>query len=340
MAVVINTNVDSLKVQANLTNSTNRLSKAMERMSTGLKVLNAKDDAAGTVIASRMKVQMDGNKIAQQNVQNGSALLATAEGHLSVVESNLSRIRDLTLQARNGTYSQEEKEAMNDEVYQRILEINRISDSSKYSDLKLFGDTDVEPAEDEDDEPTTKLARLAKDGAVFQVGANAEKEDRIEANKDLFQSVKFADLVATSETGNKAGTDGGLTVTGGSVQHPNDFDAFKAQAGEDATTLDKAFNIAKLSVGNLDKAIRALDKGLDNISHRRSILGSAQNRLESALDTLTTQYENLSSAKSVILDADIAQEASNFTQQNILQQVSTSLLAQANQAPAIALSLI
>ena len=86
MSVVINTNVDSLKVQNILSGATGKLSTAMQRMSSGLKVINAKDDAAGTVIAAKMQVQLDGNKIAQQNVQNGNAMLATAEGNLDVVE--------------------------------------------------------------------------------------------------------------------------------------------------------------------------------------------------------------------------------------------------------------
>ena len=120
MSVVINTNVDSLRVQANLAKATSGLSKAMKRMSTGLKVLDAKDDAAGNVIAAKMTVQMDGNKIAQNNVQNGIAMLSTAEGHLNVVQENLSRIRDLTLQAKNGTYSTSEIQAMQDEVAERI----------------------------------------------------------------------------------------------------------------------------------------------------------------------------------------------------------------------------
>ena len=310
MSVVINTNVDSLKVQSNLASATNSLSKAMERMSTGLKVTNAKDDAAGTVIAARMTVQMNGNKIAQNNVQNGSAMLATAEGHLNVVEENLTRIRDLTLQAKNGTYSTEEKKAMQDEVSERIKEIDRISVSSKYSSLRLFGDTEL----DDDGKEKTgtdgkpKLQNLAKDGATFQVGANATTNDQIKASESLFASVKFTDLVKD-----------GTTTT-----YAN----------------NEAFNISTMSAGQLTSALKALDKGIDNLTNRKSILGSAQNRLESALDTLTTQYENLSSAKSIITDADIAQEASNFTQQNILQQVSTSLLAQANQAPSIALSLI
>ena len=95
-----------------------------------------------------------------------------------------------------------------------------------------------------------------------------------------------------------------------------------------------------MSAADMVTALNNLDDGLDNVTSRKSIIGSAQNRLESALATLTTQYENLSSAKSIITDADIALEASSFVQQQILQQVSTSLLAQANQAPSIALSLV
>ena len=294
MSVVINTNVDSLKVQSILSSATNKLSDSMKKMSTGLKVQEAKDDAAGCVIAARMKVQMDGNKIAQNNVQNGSAMLSTAEGHLDVIQDNLSRIRDLTLQAKNGTYSADEIKAMQDEVSQRVAEIDRVSDSSKYSSLKLFG---AKKGEQDDG--------LAKNGATFQVGANATTDDQIKASEDLFKSVKFKDL----------------------IKDDSNFD-------------NDSFDLTKLSAGQLTNAINALDKGIDNLTSRKSIIGSVQNRLASALDTLTTQYENLSSAKSIITDADIASEASTFTQQNILQQVSTSLLAQANQAPSIALSLI
>ena len=282
MSVVINTNVDSLKIQHNLTSATSNLSKSMERMSTGLKVITAKDDAAGTVIAARMKVQLDGNQIAQNNVQNGTAMLATAEGHLDVVQDNLSRVRDLTLQAKNGTYSAEEIQAMQDEAGELIKEIDRVSTSSKYSSLFLFNDT-----------------KLQKDGATFQVGANSTEDNTINADKSLFESVKFQDLTTLAD-----------------------------------------FDLTKMSAAQMKTALENLDKGLDNITARKSTIGSAQNRLESALSTLTTQYENLSSAKSIIMDADIASEASNFTQQQILQQVSTSLLAQANQAPSIALSLV
>ena len=283
MSVVINTNVDSLKIQGILSNSTNKLSQSMERMSTGLKVNSARDDAAGSVISARMQVQLDGNEIAQRNVQNANSMLSTAEGNLDVVQDNLSRIRDLTLQAKNGTYSEDEISAMQDEVAERIAEIDRVSTSSKYSQLKLFDDA----------------AGLQKNGATFQVGANADADNTIAIDKSIFESVKFADL-----------------------------------------TTEADFDLTKMTAAKMKTALENLDKGLDNITGRKSTIGSAQNRLDSALSTLTTQFENLSSAKSIITDADIASEASNFTQQQILQQVSTSLLAQANQSPSIALSLV
>lgn len=303
MSVVINTNVDSLKIQNCLNNSTNKLSQTMQRMSTGLKINSAKDDAAGTVISARMEVQLDGNKICQNNVQNANSLLSTTEGNIDVVLDNVSRIRDLTLQAKNGTYSDEEIQAMQDEVAQRIDEIDRISTSSKFSQLYLFGATD------DAGDPTG----LAANGATFQVGANSSQDNTIEADKSLFDSVKFSSLT-------------GLTG--------KTFD-LTTMIGKDSYDAD-----GKVQDDSFASAIDSLDEAIDNLTDRKSKIGSAQNRLDSALSTLTTQFTNLSSANSVITDADIASEASNFTQQQILQQVSTSLLAQANQAPSIALSLV
>ena len=298
MSVVINTNVDSLKIQNLLSGSTTKLSEAMQRMSSGLKILSAKDDAAGTVISAKMNVQLNGNEIAQKNVQNANALLSTAEGNLDVIQDNISRIRDLTLQAKNGTYSEEEIKAMQDEVAERIAEIDRINSSAEYSSLKIYG------------------GDLATTGATFQVGANAGVDNTIAADKSLFEEVTFSAL-----TGSKAAFD--LTTI--------------AQNGG-AYTADNVTKDGQET--DFDVAIKALDNAISNITDRKSIIGSAGNRMDSALSTLQTQYENLSSAKSVITDADIASEASKFTQQQILQQVSTSLLAQANQAPSIALSLI
>ena len=322
MAVVINTNVDSIKIQNCLSNATSNMSKVMQRMSTGLKILSAKDDAAGTVISARMQVQLNGNQIAQQNVQNANALLSTAEGNLDVIQDNISRIRDLTLQAKNGTYSPEEIQAMQDEVSERIAEINRINNSSQFSSLRLFGETDA----------SGDAAGLAKEGATFQVGANDGVDNTIKAESALFESVEFSVMTGAesfnlvklaANEGQITFKETGMDGTGPVAEEP----------ATDAVTGDKLET-------DFDQAIRALDLAIDNITARKSIIGSCGNRMESALDALTTQYENLSSAKSLITDADIASEASRYTQESILQQVSTSLLAQANQAPSIALSLV
>ena len=272
----------------------------MQKMSSGLKILSAKDDAAGTVISAKMEVQLNGNKIAQNNVQNANALMSTVEGNLDVVQDNLSRIRDLTLQAKNGTYSSTEIEAMQDEVDQRVAEIDRISKSAKYSSMGLFGGS------------------LATDGMTFQVGSDAGTDNTIKADGSLFKSVEFSTLTGT------AGKKFDLT----SMTNSNTVTFTSTEAS--AETGDTDFDVA----------VRALDAAIADVTGRKSIIGSTGNRMDSALSTLSTQYENLSSAKSIITDADVAAEASNFTQQQILQQVSTSLLAQANQAPSIALSLV
>ena len=291
MSVVINTNVDSLKIQNYLTSSTNKLSDAMQRLSSGMKINSAKDDAAGTVISARMNVQLEGNKICQNNIQNANSLLSTTEGNIDVVLDNITRIRDLTLQAKNGTYSSDEIDAMQAEVKERLAEVDRVSASAKFSDLNLFtGD-------------------LSTNGATFQVGQNADsgsaKDNVIEVESSVFGGVTLSALTNTSG----------------------------------------AFNLADIKAGSgvytdFNDALTKLDGAIDTLTERKSLIGSAQNRMESALSTLTTQYTNLSSAKSIIADADIASEASVFTQNQILQQVSTSLLAQANQSPSIAMSLI
>jgi flagellin len=312
MSVVINTNVDSTKIQNILTSSTDKLSQSMQRMSTGLKINSAKDDAAGTVISARMQVQLNGNEVAQKNVQNGNALLSTVEGNIDVVQDNISRIRDLALQAKNGTYSNEEIKAMDDEVQQRIAEINRVSYSSKFSSLKLFNNGNTY---------ATAADKLAKDGATLQVGSEAGADNTIKANESIFKSVEFSALSGlqnfklTSLTNgvgaqNTINTTNNVTVT------------------KEATDTE------------FDTAVKALDAAIDNLTSRKSEIGSAGNRLDSALSTLTTQFENLSSSKSLITDADIASEASKYTQNQILQQISTSLLAQANSAPSVALSLV
>ncbi len=287
MAIVVNTNVDSLKVQRNLNSATTSMSKAVERLTTGLKINQAADDAAGLVIAKGLEAQQRGSVVAQNNAQTGINLLQTAEGNLNVIQEHLLRIRDLTLQAMNGGYSAEEVKAMEDEVVERTAEIDRISNAAKFNEFQLFPVGGADPL-------------------VLQIGAQSDK-----ATNTIEVDGVFTEATVSVLTG-RAGQAIRFLDDGGDIIDDADF----------RTLLDQ------------------VDVGIKEISTRRGIIGAITNRLNSAIDSLDIQNENLLAAKSRIMDADIGEESSNYTKYQILQQASASLLVQANQQPSIALSLI
>lgn len=284
MAIIVNTNISSLVSQRNLTNATNSLNTALQRMSTGYKINSAKDDAAGLYIATNLDTQIRGSKVAQTNVETGSNLLTVAEGDLDVIKTNLQRIRDLAVQASNGVYSDESMKAMEDEVTARAAEITRVATASKFNGLELLSGND-----------------LGQNGLRLQVGANAEADQ----NALMIDKAVFA---------------------------ASDADTLGLDDGDIGDAFANATAAAAF--------ITTLDTALENINTRKSQIGAYQNRLESAATSLVTNIENSSAAKSTIMDADIAEESSNYTKASILQQTSAALLTQANQLPALALQLI
>ena len=287
MAIVVNTNIDSLRVQRNLNSASTNMSKAVERLTTGSKVNQAADDAAGFVIAKGLEAQQRGSVVAQNNAQTGINLLQTAEGNLDVIQDHLLRIRDLTLQAMNGGYSYDEVKAMEDEVLARTAEIDRISNGAKFNEFELF--------------PTG-----GADDLVLQIGSNSDEATNTITVTGVF--IEATTSVLTGRTGNP------IKFTDG-VSDIVDLTEFR-------------------------QILDDLDTGIKEISTRRGTIGAITNRLESAVEALDIQNENLLAAKSRIVDADIGEESSNYTKYQILQQASASLLVQANQSPSIALSLI
>ena len=280
MSIVVNTNVSSMMVTRNLNQATMGLNTSIERMSTGLKINKAADDAAGLTISKGLETQVRGAGVATQNAQVGINLLQTAEGDLSVMQDNLQRVRDLSVQAANGTYSTSERLAIEKEIEARFTEIDRIANGSSFNDIKLF-DT------------------AGSDDLRLQVGADAT------------DSITVSGVLTDAEC-----SDLGITTA---------FTAGAAQLSDAATAAS---------------FISQVDTAIENVSTRRTDIGAYQNRMASTIDSLTIRAENLTAAKSRILDADIAQESASFTTNQILQQASTSLLSQANQSPSIALSLI
>ena len=292
MAIVVNTNVQSIQVQNNLNRVTDAMNTAMERMTTGSKINSAADDAAGLVISKGIEVQSRGTTVAKSNAQQGTNLLQTAEGNLSVMQDNFMRIRDLTLQAMNGGQTVDQLTAMQEEAQARLAEIDRIATGAKFNTFNLFGGDDG-TKEGADTEVTLQIG----------TGSNSDVDT-------ITISGVFDGAMVSALTGTNAFTS-------------------KFVDGTDPAAL-----------ADMQDQLDALDAAITEISTRRGTIGSTINRLDSAMDQLDTQYENLSAANSRISDADIATESSNYIQNQILQQASASLLTQANQQPNIALSLI
>ena len=300
MAIIVNTNMSALKTQANLNNATNSLNDALERMSTGYKINSAKDDAAGLYVATGLETQIRGSKVAQDNIETGNNVLQTVESDLDNILDNLNRIRDLASQAANSVYDEDAMNAMYEEVQSRIAEIERVSLASNFNGLELLSGNGT----------------LSTQGLRLQVGANAGAA----ANSITIPGAIFSEINADT-LGGGAETNAGSAVT---------------DADTVATGAEKAFLAATAAASY----IAVLDKAIDTISSNKSTIGAVMNRLEAAAESLVTTIENTTAAKSTIMDADIAEESANYTQQQILQQTSAALLVQANQLPSLALNLI
>lgn len=277
MSIVVNTNVASLMVQRNLSKATSSLQTSMQRLSTGMKINNAGDDAAGLALSEKINGQLSASDVCKNNAQTGINMLNIADGDLDIINQNLQRIKDLAVQSANGVYSDSERLSMDQEVQLRIEEINRIASSSTFSDVNLLDGT---------------IADMK-----LQIGTGSD-----EAQNTIDISDAFQEATATA-----------LGVT----------------AGASIST-----------AANARAMIDLIDTAVNNISTRRSVIGASVNRLNSTVDRLDVRKENLQSTYSTIRDTDIASESTNLTKQQILQQSAATLLQQANQTPALALTLI
>ena len=271
MPITINSNIASLNAQRNLSSSQADLSTAMQRLSSGLRISSAKDDAAGLGISDRMTAQIRGMNQAVRNANDGISLAQTAEGALAETTNCLQRMRELAVQSSNDTNSDNDRTSLNAEFTQLIAEIGRIANDTSFNGQVLLDGTFA--------------------AAKFQVGA--------EAAQTITVSISAADATT-------------LGVDGATVAN---------------------FTGAQSAIGFIDTAI-------DTVDTVRGALGAVQNRFESTISNLSNVAENLSAARSRILDADIAKETAALVRANILQQAGVSVLAQANQIPQLALALL
>ena len=304
MASTINTNVTSLIAQRNLSNSQNSLATTMARLSSGLRVNSAKDDAAGLAIAERMSSQVRGMNVAVRNANDGISMAQTAEGALGKSSDILQRMRELAVQAANASNSDTDKESLDNEFDQLSKEVQRVFSSTTYNSRTI----------------------LAKDAGdqVFQVGANTTADNQI--------TITTEDM-----SGNSAITD----VTGkAAVAAGNGLDGVAGTADDTAAVAAVPRSVITGDAEDILAVIDKIDAAINFVSSERSVLGAAQSRFENAISYLQISYENQAAARSRIMDADYAQETANLSRAQILSQAGSAMVAQANQQPQSVLSLL
>ncbi|MCU6275459.1 FliC/FljB family flagellin [Morganella morganii] len=374
MPQIINTNAMSLVAQNNLNKSQAALGTAIERLSSGLRINSAKDDAAGQAISNRFTANINGLTQASRNANDGISLAQTTEGALNEINDNLQNIRRLSVQAANGTNSESDRQSIQDEIDQRLAEINRVSQQTEFNGIKVLSK-----------DQTLSIQVGANDGQTIDI--NLGKIDTKELGLEGFS---IMDMVAATEVVQ------GMQVVGGAAGDTkynlstDDVTALEAKlfkdggepakmfafTGDDGNTaflgLDKEGNwtvsTATVTAAKADgtpasiafddgaavvvgtgaagiaakslETLQTMDKALADVDAMRSGLGASQNRFNSVISNLDNTVINLSESRARILDADFAVEVSNMSRANILQSAGTTVLAQANQVPQNVLTLL
>jgi len=272
--ISVRTNSGSLLAQATLSNSVQGQQRSISRLSSGLRVQSAADDAAGLAISEGFKASIRSLDQARRNANDGISLVQTADGALKEVGGLLTRMRELSVQARNGTVNDTQRTFLNDEFSELRSEINRIVGTTEFNGVSLINGDQAS-------------------GLAFQVGEGTSADDRL--------TVSIADTSASA-----------LSINASTIS----------------------------TTAGADSAITAIDAAIEGVSTRRAALGAMQNRLNTTTSNLQTYAANLAAANSRIVDVDVAAESAELTKNQILVQSGVAMLAQANQGPSLALSLL
>ena len=298
---VINTNTAATLTANALTKNERAMSQAMERLSTGVRINSAADDAAGLAISSRMTSQVNGLNMSVRNANDAISMVQTADGALVEVTNMLQRMRELTVQAVSGTLSSTDVTALNTEFTGLRDQIQEVAKNTEWNGTKIL-DGSVGTATSVD----------------FQVGANASQTISVVFG-DL--NTNFNSTDSTTEAVLATGILVGLGTAG-----------IGSGTGGTKDLIDQEVNTSAI--------ISTIDAALTNVNEKRSDYGAAINRLEYTADNLANISQNTSASRSRILDADYAAETTELARTQIIQQAGTAMLSQANQMAQSVLSLL
>ena len=285
MAITINQNIASLNAQRRLSATTGALTRSYERLSSGLRITRASDDAAGLSIADTLRADQRVASVAIRNANDGIALISIADGALSEIGNVLSRLAELSEQSANGVLTSTQRSALDAEFKALSSEIERIAVTTSFNGLALLSGG----------------AQIS-----LQIGFNSRSTSQI----------SFSGVAATL--------------------------ASLGLANPGSSALVFSLNDGTTASGQLAarSALDAVKNAISSLTANRGTLGAAESRLNVTIANLQVARENFSAAESQIRDIDVAAESADLTRLNILQQAGAAVLAQANQQPSLALSLL
>jgi len=304
---VINTNVSATIASNAILRNDRAMGTAMERLSTGLRINSAKDDAAGLAISSRMKAVVSGLEMAAKNANDAISMLEVAEGATLEISNMLIRMRELAVQSASGTYSATDRDAMDLEFGALLEEIDRVAKNTTWNTMSILNGDDVYTA-----------AGVAT-SVDIQLGANASQQMTLE-----FKSWVPSVTVDAQSAVDGASADGQDNFAAGTKSSAFGEASLYWGAGPAAINIDTA-DAAEWAIDQLDKAILGA-------SGERAKYGAYMSRLEHSSDNLLNVAQNTDQSRSRIEDADYAVETSELARTQIISQAATAMLAQANQA--------
>ncbi|MYM59759.1 flagellin [Vibrio sp. OCN044] len=376
MAITVNTNVSAMTAQRYLTNATDMLNQSLERLSSGYRINSAKDDAAGLQISNRLESQMRGLSVAMRNANDGISIMQTAEGAMNESTNILQRMRDLSLQSANGSNSRSERLALQEEMAALNDELNRIAETTSFGGRKLlngsFSSSAFQIGASSGEAVQISLNNMRSDtigmgGFSYIAAGKADKNWQVKQNSDVL-TMEYTDAFGQQESIQieaKVGDDieelatyinGQTSKVSASVNQDGQLQIFMAGKETSGTISFSGSLASELQIGlsgyeavdNLDisdvggaqRSVAIIDTALQYVDSHRAELGAMQNRFGHAISNLGNINENLAASKSRIKDTDYAKETTQMVKQQILQQVSASVLAQAKQQPNLALTLL
>ena len=378
--MIINHNMNAMNAHRNMGMNTVNSGKSMEKLSSGLRINRAGDDAAGLAISEKMRGQIRGLDQASRNSQDSISLIQTAEGALNETHSILQRMRELSVQSANDTNVEKDRSAIQDEMNQLAREITRISETTEFNTQNLLDgklETKFQIGANADQNITLKINAMdAKSLGVVGLKAKETKFGEIAISNSTDEAFKVEFKVGakdTTETTAAIDKDGKVTVTLSSTDgaastaknsevvaalkakgidakvddaKKGDLAAAVTAKDADAATEESdgdSNSLIGISVSTqkaANKAITKINDAINTVSTERSNLGAYQNRLEHTINNLNTSSENLQASESRIRDVDMAKEMMAFSKNNILSQAAQAMLAQANQQPQGVLQLL